>query len=160
VRAVSTVKNAPTLLAERSRHIKVAHGIPVPPPPAEDFRKPDGPCRFVRPAIVQQITDEHPLGHCEVFRPEAGSARAMLSGTPFTIQYDAFVFACDPCTCSSYACALLAADKGDVKVCTTSCYTAINGVGWRNWGLSKLSVMLSTYRPAKSLRERCLNLIL
>eukprot|EP00953_Heterococcus_sp_UTEX-ZZ885_P041940 21361-Heterococcus_DN1.PRE.7 len=33
VRAASTVKNVPKLLAERSRNIKVAHGIPVPPEP-------------------------------------------------------------------------------------------------------------------------------
>jgi hypothetical protein len=32
--------------------------------------------------------------------------------------------------------AVLPAGEGDVKVCTTSCYTAINGVGWRNWGLT------------------------
>jgi hypothetical protein len=41
-------------------------------------------------------------------------------------------------------------DEGDVKVCTTSCYIAINGVGWRNWGVT---LKEQAERYAKYLRD-------
>jgi hypothetical protein len=82
VRAASTVKNVPKLLAERSRNIKVAHGIPVPPEPVPQraVRHDDG-CYVAGPVLIDQIVPESPLRHCEYLVDETSSARSYIAGS-------------------------------------------------------------------------------
>jgi hypothetical protein len=80
---VSTVTNAPKMLAERSRDIKVAHGEPVPAGRVPRFElKPDGRCAMAGPTHKQQIMIEGPLRNCDYLNAATGSADAHISGVP------------------------------------------------------------------------------